>query len=175
MWPFSVTQITYTFLASYAAGSVATLIWIASTGEMGGLAPFGVTTAVAYGTLSVALLDLLGRDDAVMTKLVVAVLLCAAGIATIGIGLRQPTRDERITPRWLRAACLIVTVLLLMLAVPLVMRIPDVMPWDLDVDSGALIGCLFLGSAAYLHSERSVRDGRWRRVRWRRCLPTTWS
>lgn len=38
---------------------------------------------------------------------------------------------------------------LLVLAVPLMMRIPDVLPSSVDVDSGALIGCLFAGSATY--------------------------
>ena len=149
MWPVSVTPITYTFLSAYVLGSVAALMWVAVTGEIAALRGIGLTTAVAYGSMAVLLVGMLGGRPEVVINVVAAIGLCLGGILALVFGLRQPVRDRRLTPGQLRVACLVVAVLLLILGVPLLLWMPDVMPWTLDLDSGALIGCLFLGSAAY--------------------------
>lgn len=148
-WPVSVTPITYTFLAAYVLGSVAALLWVAATVEMSGLRGIGLTTAVAYGSMAAVLVGMVGARPELIVNVVAAIGLCLGGIVALAFGLRQPVRDRRLTPGPLRVACLIIAVALLTLGVPLVLRVPDVMPWTLDLDSGALIGCLFLGSAAY--------------------------
>jgi hypothetical protein len=148
-WPVSVTPLTYTFLAAYALGLVAALVWVAATAETVGLQGIGLTTAVAFGSMSIVLGGMVGGRPELVTNLVAVIGLCVGGVVTLAIGLRQPVRDRRLTPPPLRLACLIVAGLLLTLGVPLILRVPDVMPWTLDLDSGALIGGMFLGSAAY--------------------------
>lgn len=148
-WPVAVTLLTYTFLSAYVLGFVASSVWVAATGETSALQGIGLTTAVAFGSMSVVLVGMAGAWPELVVNLLVVISLCVAGIATLALGLRQPVRDRRMTPAGLRVACLIVCVLLLILGVPLILRLSDVMPWTLDLDSGALIGCMFLGSAAY--------------------------
>jgi len=40
-------------------------------------------------------------------------------------------------------------VLLFLLGVSLVLRMPDVLPWDIDLDNGTLVGWFFVGSGVY--------------------------
>lgn len=148
-WPVPVSPLTYTFLSAYVLGFVAVLAWVGVSGETAGLRGIGLTTAVAFGSMSVVLVGMGGARPELAVNLLVMIGLCVAGMAALVFGLRQPVRDRRMTPAGLRVACLIVCVLLLILGVPLVLRVADVMPWSLDLDSGALIGCMFLGSAAY--------------------------
>jgi hypothetical protein len=148
-WPVPVTPLTCTFLAAYALGLVAALVWVAATAETVGLQGIGLTTAVAFGSMSIVLLGMVGGRPELVINLVAVIGLCVGGVVTFAIGLRQPVHDRRRTPAPLRLTCLIVAGLLLTLGVPLILRVPDVMPWILDLDSGALIGGMFLGSAAY--------------------------
>jgi hypothetical protein len=148
-WPFPVTPLTYTFLAAYAMGLVAALTWVAVTGELAGLAGIGYTVGVAYGVMTLVLVGMLNAGRDVVVNLAAAVVLCVVGGLVAAYGVMQRARDERPTPRPLPAVYLVVAVLLLTLGLPLLLRWPDVMPWDLDPDSGALIGALFTGSAAY--------------------------
>jgi hypothetical protein len=148
-WPFPVTPLTYTFLSAFSMGLVAALAWVAATGELVGLAGIGLTIAVGYGAMGAVLAGMVAGPQDLAVNLVVAVVLCALGVAVLLYGLRQPPRDQRSTPRPLPAVYLVVSALLLTLGVPLLLRWPDVMPWNLELDSGALIGALFTGSAAY--------------------------
>lgn len=148
-WPVQVTPLTYTFLSAYVLGFVAAVVWVAATAEMAGLQGIGLTVAVAFGSMSAVLVGMLGTRPELLVMLVGAIGMCLAGLVTLAIGLRRPVRDARLTPPALRVACLIVAGLLLTLGVPLTLRVADVIPWSLDLDSGALIGGMFLGSAAY--------------------------
>jgi hypothetical protein len=148
-WPVPVTPLTYAFLGAYVLGFAAALAWIAATGEVAGLQGIGLTCAVAFGSMSVVLVGMAGDRPELVTDLLVVIGLCAGGIGTLAFGLRQRVHDGRLTPGPVRVACLIVCGLLLVLGVPLILRVADVMPWSLDLDSGALIGCMFVGSASY--------------------------
>jgi hypothetical protein len=148
-WPLPVTPLTYTFLSAFSMGLVVALAWVAATGELVGLAGIGLTIAVAYGAMAAVLAGMVAGAQDPAVNLVIAVTLCALGAAVLVYGIQQPARDQRPTPRPLPAVYLVISALLLTLGVPLLLRWPDVMPWSLDLDSGALIGALFTGSAAY--------------------------
>jgi hypothetical protein len=99
--------------------------------------------------MAVVLAGPVAGGQGLIGNLVIVVALGGLGVAVLAYGLRQPPRDQRPTPRPLPAVYLVISALLLTLGVPLLLRSPDVMPWTLDLDSGALIGALFTGSAAY--------------------------
>ena len=149
IWPVSVTPLTYTFLAAYVLGFVVAVVWLTVTRELAGMKGIGLTTAVAFGATLVVLGGMSVEGRQLVATMAAAAILCLAGVATLAVGMRQPVRGDRLTPAPVRAACLIVCGLLLVLGVPLILRVPEVMPWALDLNSGALIGCLFLGSATY--------------------------
>ncbi|MEO7117484.1 MAG: hypothetical protein ABIZ34_00780 [Candidatus Limnocylindrales bacterium] len=149
IWPVAVTPLTYTFLSAYVLAAVAVLLWVAFTGEIAGLAGIGLTTAVAMAGTAVNLFGLLPSRPDLGPNALLAAIIGVGGLAAFVLGRRLPLRDRRLTSPRVRAACLVVTASLLTLAIPLLLRFPDVMPWEIDLDSGALIGCLFLGSAAY--------------------------
>jgi hypothetical protein len=148
-WPFPVTPLTYQFLAAYTLGTAAVLVWIAVTGELGGVAPLGLTTAVAYAGIGLVLAGLVGREGRLVVNVALSAALVLVGLAGFVYGLRAPLQDARRMTRPLLGVYALVAVLLLAIGVPMVLRVPDVMPWEIDLDSGALIGWFFVASAAY--------------------------
>jgi hypothetical protein len=149
-WPYPITRLTFVFLAALSAAFAAPLLWVAWTGELGGLYGVGVDLALAFAGVMVGLV-VLGAGVRPLPPVSFAIygLATVAGVWLALIGRRRPMKDARPMPRAVRSAFWAFAALLVTAALLLISRVPDVLPWQIDQDSASLVGWIFLGSAAY--------------------------
>jgi len=143
LWPWPEAPMTFVFLASIA-GSIA-IIWatIAWTGEVAALSGVGLNILVAGA----------GTGAYLLTLHLAAPAVAALAGAILGVLLfiwarRQPVQDPRAMPPWVRAAFVAFTVTLIVAGGALTLQ-HQVFPWRLHPSSMVLVGCIFLGAAAY--------------------------
>ena len=148
-WPYEVTRITYVFLAAVTIAFAVPVAWVAWTGDLAALAGIGVTVAVAYGLFSVVVLTLVGGDSRLVFNLVLGVAVAAIGAVGFRVGVRRAPLDARVTPQWVRAVFVALAVILILGGGAMLLRVPNVLPWNVDLETQQLVGTLFVGDAAY--------------------------
>lgn len=148
-WPFEVTRITYLFLAAVTIAFAAPVAWVAWTGDLAALGGIGLTVAIAYGLFSLVILTLVGGDSRLVFNLALGAAVAVIGAAGFVIGVRRVPVDPRVTPRWVRAAFVGLAAVLILGGGAMVLRVPDVLPWNVDLATQQLVGAIFIGDAAY--------------------------
>jgi hypothetical protein len=152
LWPFEgTTPLTYIFIASIFAAAAASTLWPIITGNYGALAGVGLDYAVILAPMSAYILwlGLAGGDSG---KIIYGV-ICAGG-ALFGLWLfwwsqRLPMPDESIPiPPLVRWSFIVFVVALLYTSTRLFLQIPTI-PWPLTPELSVIVGCIFLGAAAY--------------------------
>ena len=148
-WPYPVTRITFAFLAAVAIAFAAPVAWVAWTEDIAAIAGVGLTIAVAFGLFAVVLLTLVPGDARLAATLALA--LVVAGVGAVGFlaGMRRASIDPRVTPPITRAVFVGLAAILILSGCAMLLRVPDVLPWRVDLDTQQLIGALFVGDAAY--------------------------
>jgi hypothetical protein len=81
-------------------------------------------------------------------------LALAAAVAVIGavgfvVGRTRAPLDRRITPQWVRVAFVILAGILIVTGGAMILRVPNILPWNVDLETQQLVGALFVGDAAY--------------------------
>ena len=152
IWPFEgTTPLTYIFIASIFAAAAASTLWPLLTRNDGALAGVGLDYAVILAPMAAYILwlGLAGGD----TDKIIYGVICAAG-ALFGLGLfmwsrRLPMPDESIPmPPLVRWSFVVFVVALLYTSTRLFLGIPTI-PWPLTPELSVIVGCIFLGAAAY--------------------------
>jgi hypothetical protein len=151
IWPFADGRLLYIFLASIAAAVAAPLAWLALVDEPAALAGIAADGIAIGAGLTIALVSLgIARGDSRLLIYAAG----AAGSAMVAIAIFRaahawPIRDRTPAPRLVRFAFAVFVAVLLAVAGSLILRIKGVFPWDLPSGTGALVGVMFLGAAAY--------------------------
>jgi hypothetical protein len=169
-WPWPDGRLSYTFVAAIIAAIAAALIWLGATGEFRPMAAGALSLIVMMGGMSLYLWQLYARRGE-ETLLVYALATAAIAIVNLFIFLwahRLPVRDLRPTPRPVLYSYALFCLVLTAVALALFWRLPTVMPWPLNADTSILIGCIFLGNAAYFLYALLYR-------RWYTAAPQLWS
>ena len=148
-WPFTVTPLTHTFLASLALAFALPLVWIARTRDYGAI--LGIAAAVAIGFLGSAarLLPIAVSEPRLWPNAAFAVVVGVAGLAAYAWAGRRPIRDDRPTPLPVRLSFAGFAAILILAGVLMILETPNVLPWRIDLHSQALVGSFFVGAAAY--------------------------
>jgi hypothetical protein len=152
IWPFEgTTPLTYIFIASIFAAAAASTLWPIYTRNYGALAGVGLDYAVILAPMSAYILWLgLGGGDS--GKIVYGI-ICAFG-ALFGLWLflwsrRLPMPDATLPmPPLVRWSFVIFVLALLYTSTRLFLGIPTI-PWPLTPELSVIVGCIFLGAAAY--------------------------
>jgi hypothetical protein len=151
IWPFEgTTPLTYVFIASIFAAAAASTLWPLYTRNYGALAGVGLDYAVILTPMSAYILWLgLGRGDSGKT---IYGVICALG-ALFGLGLflwsrRLPMDASIPMPAPVRWSFVVFVVALLFTSIRLFLQIPTI-PWKVTPELAVIIGCIFLGAAAY--------------------------
>ena len=149
-WPLPVTRLTHLFLAAFLVAFAAPTLWIARTGDVGALAGIALVLLVGYGTFAAAaaVLGVLLHGRFFLYAAIGAA-VAVFGAAVFAWSRRHRFVDTRPTPRPVRAAFGVFAALLVLSGGAMVLGTPNVLPWRIDFDSQMLVGCLFLGAAAY--------------------------
>jgi hypothetical protein len=151
IWPLGAASQVDLYLGAYMAAIGASLLWIGFTGELAAAVAGALTLTVTYAGLALSLF-VLSRGDA-DPRLGVTTLLCAvAAVASASLALwlrRFPALDVRPLSRPVYASFAVFVLLLALVGGAVLLRMPDVFPMTLAPANAALVGCSFLGSAAY--------------------------
>ena len=152
LWPFEgTTPLTYIFIASIFAAAAASTLWPIYTGNYGALAGVGLDYAVILAPMAAYILwlGLAGGDSG---KTIYGV-ICALG-AVFGLWLflwsrRLPMADQTTPmPPLVRGSFVVFIAALLFTSARLFLGIPTI-PWPLTPELSVVVGCIFLGAAAY--------------------------
>lgn len=151
IWPFEgTTPLTYIFIASIFAAAAASTLWPLVTRNYGALAGIGLDYAVILAPMATYILwlGLVGGDSG---KTIYGV-ICAFG-ALFGVWLfwwsRKLPMDASIPmPPLVRWSFIVFVIALVFTSARLFLGIPTI-PWPLTPELSVIVGCIFLGAAAY--------------------------
>jgi hypothetical protein len=151
IWPLGDASQIDLYLGAYMAAIGASLIWIGISGALAAAVAGAVDLAVTYTGLAVSLSVLpLSRAR---PHLNVAVLVCAgAAVASAGLALwfkHFRVWDVRRLSRPVYLSFVGFVLLLTLVGGAVLLRMPNIFPMTLGPVAAALVGCSFLGSAAY--------------------------
>lgn len=153
LWPLPYTSNTaMLFIASFIAAGSAALLFATLTEDHSTVA--GLFLAYSIVLLAVAILAFQMSTmpgNRAMRGLGIA---CAVGfIFSLGLFLwsqRIPWRDTRPIPRGTKVILTLVTAALLLVGGALVLKTPNILPWNMgNAAAGVIYGWMFVGAAAY--------------------------
>jgi hypothetical protein len=150
LWPLPDTPLSYAFIAAILAGGGAPFIWIGLSGELGGLAGYGLSFGIMYAGMGLSALLFFVRDQSPQLAWFALVMgvLAALG-ATLFFRTRNSVQDSHQTPRIVRPAFSVEVLILAGAGVLLLLKVPNTLPWNLSAESSVLYGWVFLGLAVY--------------------------
>jgi hypothetical protein len=151
--PWELNRLAGIFLSSICAASSFPILWIALRREYAAVTGGGVNFAIMFAGFGA--LAFQAYFTAPRLPLLLFGLYCAAGfIASLGLiylGLHQPFHDARPMPRLARISFVIFAGILTVTGLELVLKRPDVFPWQLTPQQSVLYGWIFLGAASYFY------------------------
>ena len=151
LWPFEgTTPLTYVLIASFFAAAAASQLWPIVTGNEGALAGVGLDYAFIFApmTASILLLAAQGGGAGMALYGVLCALGAAFGLWLFWWGGRRPLDRSIPMPRPVRWSFVLFVAALIFVSVRLFLRIPTI-PWPLTPELSIVVGCMFLGAAAY--------------------------
>lgn len=152
IWPFEgTTPLTYIFIGSIFAAAAASTLWPIISGNFGALAGVGLDYTVILAPMGAYILwlGLAGGDSG---KTIYGVIVAAGAVFGLWLfrwsrGLPMPDATIPMPPlvRW---SFVVFVVALLYTSTRLFLNIPTI-PWPLTPELAVVVGCIFLGAAAY--------------------------
>jgi hypothetical protein len=150
LWPVPDTRLSYAFIAAILAGGAAPLIWIALSGQVGGLAGYGLGFGIMYtGMALAALLFYLRSQQAALLWFALIIGVAATLCVVLFFRTRNSVQDSQPTPRIVRLAFIAEVLVLAGAGLLLLLKVPNTLPWNLSPESSVLYGWVFLGLAFY--------------------------
>ena len=152
IWPFEgTTPLTYIFIGSIFAAAAASTLWPIVTGNTGALAGVGLDYTVILIPMAVYILwlGLAGGDSGKIIYGVIVALGAVFGLWLFRWSRPLPMPDATIPmPPLVRWSFVVFVVALLYTSTRLFLNIPTI-PWPLTPELAVVVGCIFLGAAAY--------------------------
>ncbi len=149
-WPLPYTNATtYIFIGSILAAAVASTLWCLLHREDGALAGVFLDYAAIFIPVAIFTYQMSEWSRSLREFSMGAMVLAAFGVAMLAYTSRIPFRDTRPTPRPLRWMFGVFVVLLIIVGGQLVLKAPNVLPWDVNLSGRIIYGWMFLGAATY--------------------------
>jgi hypothetical protein len=152
LWPLPYgNAMTFIFIASMFMAAAASTFWCLYNRVYGMLAGVMLDYIVIFGPLCVYALQL--NADRPSSKMVFFAAACAVGFV-VGLGaliwsVRIPVARTPPMPRLAKISFMIFVVALVIFGGQMVLKVPNVLPWEITLVGSALYGWMFLGAAAY--------------------------
>lgn len=150
LWPVPDTRLSYAFIAAILAGGGAPLIWIGLSGELAGLAGYGLSFGIMYAGMGVSAVWFHLQEpnpSLAWFSLVMGLLAVLGGI--LFMGMRRSMQSGQPTPRIVLFAFAAEVVVLAGAGILLTLKVPNTLPWNLSAESSVLYGWVFIGLAFY--------------------------
>ena len=150
-WPWPVNPLDFLLVSSFLAGATVVILWLGLVGDWA--AATGASANVGLMNLGAAvyLIDKYrdAHDPRFLHRGLAFAVFAAANLAVLVWSSRQPFRDRRPAPRFLRISFGVFSIVLTFAAVQLLRRSPTIFPWTLEPEISTMFGWLFAGSAVY--------------------------
>lgn len=157
IWPWTgvyatLSQISFYFLSSIAAAIGAPVLWIAISGKLHAAAPGAIDLLVSFIAIAVFMFQGYAAEPSNSRLLQSAVLAGVVAIANLAIfllGRKMPDPDGRPLPALVRYSFFVFIAALIIAGGQMVLRVPNILPWDISVEASVVYGWLFLGASVY--------------------------
>lgn len=157
VWPWTtyssqLSPLSFTFLSSIAAAIAAPLLWIGATGNIQAAPAGALNLMVAFGGIAVFMFQS-AQDNVLNSRLQpTSVAIGGSALANLLVYVvtrTLPSRDPLPLPKPIRISFGIFVVALILVGGALVLKKPNILPWDLTVEASVVYGWIFLGAAVY--------------------------
>lgn len=150
LWPLPYTNpTTYIFIGSILAAAVASTLWCLLNREDGALAGVFLDYATIFIPLSIFTFQISERNPNLRVFSMISFAIAVFGVIMLAVTSRIPYRDPRPTPRLVRWMFGVFVIALVIVGGQLVLKAPNVLPWDVNLTGRIIYGWMFLGAAAY--------------------------
>ena len=157
IWPWTgvyatLSPLSFYFLSSIAAAVGAPVLWIAISGRLHAAAPGAIDLLVSFLPITVFMFQGYAAEPSNSRLLQSAVLVGVAAIANLAIfllGRKMPDPDARPLPALVRYSFLFFIAALIIAGGQMVLKVPNILPWDISVEASVVYGWLFLGASVY--------------------------
>jgi hypothetical protein len=152
LWPFpAMTPLSYTFLASIFMAAAAATLWAALSEQYGAITGLGLDYLTIL--LPVAILSFqIGTEtgnSAMITYAIIALIGALFGVGLVLWALRQPFDLSKPLPALVRWSFLIFVIVLIGAGAQMVLKVPNIVPWNVTPEFAVVMGWMFIGAAAY--------------------------
>lgn len=149
-WPVENTPMGNIFLSSILAAIGVPLIWIGLAAETRAMAGGAINLLVSsVGFVVSALVLFPTRNQPVLLFLITSGMFVIGLLVLFQYSRRFPFRDTRVTPAPVRGSFVVFALALLLAGGALVLRLPNIFPWNVSPENSVLYGWIFLGNMCY--------------------------
>ncbi|MDX2139032.1 MAG: hypothetical protein SF123_13165 [Chloroflexota bacterium] len=150
LWPLPYSNpTTYLFIGSIYAAAVASTLWCLWSREDGAIAGVALDYVAIFLPVGIFVLQISGGRMAQVTFAMVAMAGALFGLALVAWSIRLPIRDPRPMPRLVRWSFGVFVIALVIVGGQMVLKMPNVLPWNVNTVGQVIYGWMFIGAAAY--------------------------
>jgi hypothetical protein len=151
LWPLPYSgDLPLIFIGSIYAAATAATAWCLWAREDAGLRGIALDYVALLTPMAVLTLQL---SEGRRAPLLIFSLACVIGIMfallLLWVYRRAAFRDQRPTPRLVRGSFAFFVVALIVLGGALILKVPNILPWDAPGANGVLYGWMFMGAAVF--------------------------
>lgn len=151
LWPLAYSgDLPLIFIGSiYAAAAAATgwCLWVREDAGLRGIALDYIALLTPMAVLTFQLSE--GRRAPLLVFSFACVFGIAFALLLLWVCRRMTFRDQRPTPRLVRGSFAFFVVALIGLGGALILKVPNILPWDAPGANGVLYGWMFMGAAVF--------------------------
>lgn len=158
IWPWTgyysprLSPLSYYFLSSIALAIAAPTLWIALSNKIHAAAPGAINLLLAFVGISIFMAQGYLADTSNYRLLVGALLFAGVAVSSVVVyllGRKMPIHDMRPLPTPVRLSFFVFIIALIVVGGALILKTPNVLPWNVSVEGSVVYGWIFLGASAY--------------------------
>ncbi len=156
LWPWSdyYTKphvLSFLFMGSICAAIGVPSLWVAIVNDVGAARAGALDLLISFTAISIFMFQ--GYASSNNQRLLIGGIVLGFGalstLVVLFLSARIPIADPRPMPTPVRIAFAIFAVTLIIVGSSLVLKTPNILPWQLSVEGSVVYGWIFLGAATY--------------------------
>ena len=150
LWPFSYTgTMSHIFVGSIAAAAAASTLWCIWEREDGALAGIALDYMAIFLPLGIFALQAAQGNPRLTWFGIASLSGVVFGLLLFLYTVRIPVTPQPPLPGLVRISFVVFIIALIFVGGQMVLKIPNIIPWDLTPASSVIYGWMFLGAALY--------------------------
>lgn len=148
-WPLPYSDsMTFMFAGSIFVAAAASTGWCLYSANYSALAGVAVDYIAMFTPVAVFTFQI-GGNDKLRAFSLISVIAVLFGIFLFSWSHPQPVRDPIPMPRWARWSFIFFVLALIIAGGAMVLKVPNILPWEVLPIGQVIYGWMFLGAAAY--------------------------